>query len=171
MSQEGSSLDDRIGYASTSSLQQQRQQQNPHERLYEDSFRVIQSKAKATFEYEQDQKSQCTFSPSREATRAKDPSRKRESSDQRAQRLYNDQTSRARKLETIKRRHEGMKQSTNEETKDVAVDLEKAQIIFTTKSPVHLIKTNTSKKQFEPKTKSFAPVLSHKKLSQGVLKK
>ena len=58
-----------------------------------------------------------------------------------------------------------MKFSNNKETKDVAVDLEKAQIIFTTKSPANIIKTNTSKKQFEPKTKSFAPVLSHKKLN------
>ena len=63
-----------------------------------------------------------------------------------------------------------MKFSNNKETKDVAVDLEKAQIIFTTKSPVHIIK-QTAKRQFEPKKKSFAPVLSHKKLSQGILDK
>ena len=63
-----------------------------------------------------------------------------------------------------------MKLSTNEETKDVAVNLEKAQIIFTTKSPVHVIK-QTAKRQFQPKTKSFAPVLSQKKLSQGILDK
>ena len=64
-----------------------------------------------------------------------------------------------------------MKLSTNEETKDVAVDLEKAQIIFTTKSPVHILKSNKSKKQFEPKKGLLAPVLSQKKLNQGILDK
>ena len=61
-----------------------------HERLYEDSYKTGDSKIKASIEHANNLKKECTFTPAREATKAKDALLKRETSTQRADRLYSE---------------------------------------------------------------------------------
>ena len=83
---------------------------NRHERLYEDSFRTGNSKIKASIEHAIEIKKECTFTPSREATKAKDASLRRETSTQRADRLSSEWVNRSQKLEALRKMRDDLTQ-------------------------------------------------------------
>ena len=109
-----------------------------HERLYEEAYRNGDQMKKARIEHEKNLKNECPFTPARKATKAKDTLLRRETSTQRAERLYSEWANRTRKLEHLrKQRDQIIEEKTTKAQNNLKEELAQKKIAVSAQSKLY----------------------------------